>query len=146
MQTFEKQFDNLWVNGYNLGTMKNLSLQQLLEAKDFLHEEHTAEIAAIDRLIARKQRDQGNVPINEDQSEKPLILARTVKEATAIAVSHTKGKFSPDEIVTSVRKLYTKKPVVASAVSTALSLLRKAGKIRTIKEKKGATPGIYIKA
>lgn len=128
--------------------MKNETLEQLQEVKRQLQEDHAAEMQAVDLLISRARRERGGDSPSGSNSDVTMpipVSCRTIKEATSIAVSKSTKPFTTEDIVNAVKKLYTRKEVKTPAVSTALSLLKKDGKIKAVSDPIGAKPGTYVK-
>ncbi len=152
MQNLQNWFDKVWFLYHHENMKTRLPLDQLIKAKRAFQEEHAEVIRAIDVLIADARQEENGHSSSEPvlgeamDVPPPPIPPRTIKEATSIAVNNkATQQFTIEDIVNEVRKLYTRREVKKSAVSTALSLLKKDGKIRAESDPCGATPGTYIK-
>jgi hypothetical protein len=124
-----------------------MNATDLEQYKAELIAEHQAEIAAIDRLIARERNKpqgsfNGSTAIHLPTTERVRhrrSAASIVKEATM----QLNGKFTRKHVASSIAEHYPNSPLATRTVAVELWKLARAGEIETVEEGRGRTPAMY---
>jgi hypothetical protein len=108
--------------------------------------EHDAEIAAIDRLIAR-ERNKPSASLNGSIGTGVAVTARvrhrrTVASVVKEAAMQLTGKFTRKQVAARIESLYATK-LPTRSVAVELWKLSRAGEIEAVKEGRGRTPATY---
>ena len=124
-----------------------MTSNDLEQYKRELMEEHSQEIAAIDRLIARERSK--TVSVNGAHS--PIhVTARirrriSVPSAVTSALKKASGQFDKDTVVEQIRAAYPAFTGTASRVARELWKRAKNGELKTIQPGRGRISAIYSK-
>lgn len=122
-----------------------MNVSTLEEYKRQLLAEHKAEIAAIDRLIARERTQSSS-----NGAVAPTITARSRRRASLSAMVSAALKsqtedFDKDVIFHSIQSQYPSFTGTPSNVARELWKRARAGELHTVQEGRGRIPAVYAK-
>jgi hypothetical protein len=124
-----------------------MNANELEQYKLELIAEHQAEIAAIDRLIARERsKPVGslNGSIEKDAATGPPVkYRRSAASLVKEAAMQLSGKFTRKQVAARISSSYPNSPLSTRSVAVELWKLARDGEIQTVKEGRGRTPATY---
>jgi len=124
-----------------------MNVTELEQYKSDLIAEHNAEIAAIDRLIAR-ERNKPPESLNGATATAvhPTERVRHRRSAASIvkeATMHLSGNFTRKHVSDSIAARYPNSPLDSRTVAVELWKLGREGEIETVEEGRGRIPATY---
>lgn len=124
-----------------------MNLQDLVQYRLELIAEQEAEIAAIDRLIAR-ERNKPPASVNNGSTAGGVPITararyRSVRAVVKAAVGQIPGKFTRKEVADRIALIYPAAKISTRSVAVELWKLARAKEIETVEEGRGRIPATY---
>lgn len=124
-----------------------MNANELEQYKRELIAEHVAEMAAIDRLIARERSKpveslNGSSETRAATAGPPMKYRRSTASVVKESVMQLTGRFTRRHVAARIAKLYATQ-IPTRSVAVELWKLAQAGEIETVKEGRGRIPATY---
>jgi hypothetical protein len=123
-----------------------MNANELEQYKLELIAEHQAEIAAIDRLIARERsKPPGSLNGSGVDTTERVRQRRTAASIVKEATMQLNGKFTRKHVAASIAERYPNSPLNTRKVAVELWKLARDGEIETVEPGRGRIPAKYQK-